>query len=369
MSRQIRVASSIASAVLLAAYQVPQPAQAQGAVTARPQPVLPEFLPQRPFKRLTGPQTLNPGDWPDHFPYPDEYDSAVAASQIHHLRYIDPHIRFVEVAYFAGARGQMHGHPWPSVFANDSPAPKAVNPDLDPERGPNIGRGKAPAHLEYPTCVTMGPQAPHAETNLDTWPHHFYRVEYTRIDGSDLRMHWQQWYPHLLDPPLLVKAAKPAGAKLSAQWPYAAGYDSFLAAPNNYKLLYETDHVRLLEVSIRPGETTPMHGHPYPGVYAMDSITGEAPVTVHYLDAKSALNGQDRSAETRSTGMAAPACLSEGPRAPYSMTNTGKLPIHYYRIEFKRIDGDGLKTHWREWYPWMSTLADEAAKHPLVPNY
>src|SRR5262245_55363708 len=78
---------------------------------------------QTAYKRLTGPQTLNPGEWPAHWPYPDEYDSAAAASAVHHLRYVDGKVRFVEVAYFPGVRGQMHGHPYPSVFAMDAPAP------------------------------------------------------------------------------------------------------------------------------------------------------------------------------------------------------------------------------------------------------
>jgi hypothetical protein len=30
--------------------------------------------------------------------------------------------------------------------------------------------------------------------------------------------------------------------------------------------------------------------------------------------------------------------------------------LHYYRIEFKRLDGDGLQSHWQEWYPWMKYM-------------
>src|SRR5712692_6490888 len=63
------------------------------------------------YKRLSGPQTKNPGAWP----YADAYDSVTAAGEIHHIRYEDEHIRLIEVAYFPGAHGNMHGHPYPSV--------------------------------------------------------------------------------------------------------------------------------------------------------------------------------------------------------------------------------------------------------------
>ena len=40
----------------------------------------------RPYARLSGAETLNPGAWPQHWPYPDEYNSVAAASAVHHLR-------------------------------------------------------------------------------------------------------------------------------------------------------------------------------------------------------------------------------------------------------------------------------------------
>src|SRR5216683_2182962 len=68
-----------------------------------------------PSKRLSGPHTKNPGAWP----YADAYDSVTAAGEIHHIRYEDEHIRLIEVAYFPGVHGNMHGHPYASVFAYD----------------------------------------------------------------------------------------------------------------------------------------------------------------------------------------------------------------------------------------------------------
>ena len=44
------------------------------------------------------------------------------------------------------------------------------------------------------------------------------------------------------------------------------------------------------------------------------------------------------------------------PRAPHAIHNGSNVPLHYYELEYKRIDGDGLNTHWKEWYPWMAYM-------------
>jgi len=338
-------------------------------------------IPRPPFKRLVGPQTLNPGEGPYHFPYPDEYDSAVAASSVHHIRYADAHVRFVEVAYFPGVHGKMHGHPYPSVFAIDAPAPRSYNVNLVPDSGMIFSRSQAPAGAPaWPICVAAGPQAPHAETNQDSWPHHFYRLEFLRIDGHDFAARWKEWYPRMADPLPLVKDVKPPAnaPRLSAAWPYPLAYDSVVAAPNNHRLLYENDHVRLVEVTIRPGELENMHGHPYPSVFAYDAV-GSGPIGArgnqaatiqdHYLDPASRQNGQDRVVAGLPQGMDAPGCATMGPQAPHKARNTSSVPLHFYRIEFKRIDGEELRTRWREWYPWMGRLADAYAQTPYPLNY
>src|ERR1700683_3050135 len=66
----------------------PSDAAAPAAAAAGPR-ALPPDAPKPPYRRLSGPETLNPGDYPQHWPYPDEYDSAVGASEVHHIRYID----------------------------------------------------------------------------------------------------------------------------------------------------------------------------------------------------------------------------------------------------------------------------------------
>jgi len=213
---------TVACAALALAYSA---ASGQGATAARTP--LPPDAPKPPYKRIVGPETLNPGEYPAHFPYPDEYDSAVGAPEVHHVRYLDTHVRFVEVAYFPGVHGQMHGHPFPSVFAVDSPAPNAYNLMLDPNNKPLFGREANRDAKEFPFCRTMNPQSPHAETNQDPWPHHFYRLEFLRVDGNGLKDHWKEWYPLLAHPLFAATTLNAAndGPAFSGQWPYPISYD------------------------------------------------------------------------------------------------------------------------------------------------
>lgn len=44
--------------------------------------------------------------------------------------------------------------------------------------------------------------------------------------------------------------------------PEEPGQDATRAAPQNYEVLLENDHVRVLDFHARPGEKTPAHAHP-----------------------------------------------------------------------------------------------------------
>ncbi len=198
--------------------------------------------------------------------------------------------------------------------------------------------------------------------NRSRVPVHFYRIEFRRLDGVGLGSHWKEWYPWMLKPTKRAPNLTPGpalGPNESAQWPWPRLYDSVLAAPDNYRLLYEDGHVRLLEVTVRPGETTPMHGHPYASVLAFDAAASDPRKTVDTkLDPNSPLNGQGAGHGPAPSvlEMTAPTCTTVGPQAPHSIQNKSEVPLHYYRIEFKRVDGDALGSHWQEWYPWMKYM-------------
>ena len=125
------------------------------------------------------------------------------------------------------------------------------------------------------------------------------------------------------------------------EWKWPDSLDSPNAAGNIHKILFENGHLRLLEVTIQPGETEPMHGHKYPSVFAMDSPAPS--FTDHALD------GTNRTIPPQADGQKYPQCRPlPSPQAPHQATITGPWPDHFYRLEFKKVDGDAIKkmTHY-----------------------
>lgn len=142
-------------------------------------------------------------------------------------------------------------------------------------------------------------------------------------------------------------------AKIPA-WPYAMTYDSVKAAPQNHKLLYEDGKLRFIEVTIKPGEKEPMNGDPYPSVYLHDApMPDPAQIVDTRLDPNSPLNGQGAGHGVAPPGEEFPTCDTLAPLAPHQVENHGTIPIHFYVLQFKRLDGADLGANWKTWYPWM----------------
>jgi hypothetical protein len=322
------------------------------------------------------------------YPYSAYLDAEIADSDVHRVLYADNRTMLMEVSNPPGLDVHMHGHPYASVFVRDSGATASASPNdpadagriannsnaagagaggladpvLDPNspfNGQGWGLGLAPKGMDYPACTTSPPQAPHKPMNRGKAPLHFYRIEFRRLDGEDIQSHWKEWYPEMAQPAPPVKNLTPGpnlGPNFSKEWPYPIVYDGIQAAPNNYKLLFEDEHLRFVEVTIRPGETTPMHGDPYPSVLAIGSISGgPSTMTDTKLDPNSPLNGQGSGHGAAPTimNMKVPLCETMTPRAPHAIHNAGAVPLHYYQFDFKRIDGAGFVTNWQKWYPWM----------------
>src|SRR5258705_187173 len=103
--------------------------------------------------------------------------------------------------------------------------------------------------------------------------------------------------------------------------------DPTAAAPDTSRLFYEDAQVRLVEVGVRPGEPTPRHAHLYSSVLAFN-----APTAVN-----DAGEGAGRAPAPSVFGMKLPLCATSAAQPPHAIENTGAAPLHYYRIEFKRV--------------------------------
>jgi hypothetical protein len=331
------------------------------------------------------------------WPFAKNYDEVTAAGEFYRVRYEDQHIRLVEVGIIPGAHTKMHGDPYPTVIAMDGPSPKIDTKFMDANsqmNGQGAGHAPPPQGMQYPLGETDAPLAPREITNNDTFPLHYFKIEFKRIDGDDYPTHWKTWYPWMMNPlmPILnINPKDPAlGPPISKEFPFAAATESYISAPNNHFVRYQDDHVVFLEVCFRPTERENVHGHAMPSVFARDignapAVSGPtpAPTTPPIVVTSSenqpgighagkggdwkfdpeGVNGQGGGNCAPPAGMKQPSCSTMGPQWPHAASDTNEYPTHFYRIQFKRMDGDGLKTQWQDWYPWMRNLAVQQKEH------
>ncbi len=107
---------------------------------------------------------------------------------------------------------------------------------------------------------------------------------------------------------------------------------------------YDSVATRLVEVTIPSGASAPPV-NAVPGVLAFDTAAAFGAVDAA-LDKKPGRSPPP-------AGMAAPRCITLGANQMAAIINKSGGTLHFYRIEFKRIDGAGLREHWRVWYPFM----------------
>jgi quercetin dioxygenase-like cupin family protein len=111
-----------------------------------------------------------------------------------------------------------------------------------------------------------------------------------------------------------------------ATWPDAL--DATVAAPQNHKVVLENERVRVLEVTVRPGEREPVHGHKWPSVmYVM------AEDIIRDYDSGGRLLYDSRTDKAR---MKTPYTIWMPPQAPHSVENLSKTPLRLLRVELKQ---------------------------------
>ena len=107
-------------------------------------------------------------------------------------------------------------------------------------------------------------------------------------------------------------------------WPEAL--DALIAAPKHHKLLFENDSVRVLDTSIAPGETTPLHTHRWPAALYIrswsDFVRRDGNGTI-------ILDSQTIHAITPGSALWSP------PMAPHTLENVGTTELHVIAVELK----------------------------------
>jgi predicted metal-dependent enzyme (double-stranded beta helix superfamily) len=101
--------------------------------------------------------------------------------------------------------------------------------------------------------------------------------------------------------------------------------DALEAAPGNHRLLYEDDDIRVLSVSVAPGEKEPVHHHRWPSVFVIDRLP----------------KLRDFDGEGREIPLPIPdkfelpLTVRLPPQPLHSVRNEDTVPFHGTRVEFK----------------------------------
>ena len=103
--------------------------------------------------------------------------------------------------------------------------------------------------------------------------------------------------------------------------------DATKAGAKNHKIIFEDKEIRVLSVTVEPGEVEVAHHHQWPSVIVYDR-----PVKSENRDA----NGKLLPSKAPPPGKRElPLIFRVPPEAAHSVTNLDTVPLHLIRVEFK----------------------------------
>jgi hypothetical protein len=113
--------------------------------------------------------------------------------------------------------------------------------------------------------------------------------------------------------------------KNPAGWPDSL--DAVIAAPKNHKVVLENDRVRVLDVTVQPGERESLHAHRWPSVmYVMSEDN------IRDYDAHGNLLYDSR---TEKSPPKTPYTIWMEPQPPHAVQNFSRKPVRLLRVELK----------------------------------
>ena len=151
--------------------------------------------------------------------------------------------------------------------------------------------------------------------------------------GFLLGKHFSSTHSEWVNTTMTAEAAAPvtpATTADSSKWTWPDSLDAVVAAPRSHGIIYEDDTVRILSVTVAPGQIEPVHSHRWRSV----AWANRSPnFTVYHY----ALDKENRLVRTDSFNAKLPLNVANkwGPEAPHAIRNTGKDSLILYRVEFK----------------------------------
>ena len=263
--------------------------------------------------------TIVSTDGSDPAKWDKNLDGPIAASRNHKIIFENENIRVQSVTVPPHSEEPYHLHPYASILVIDSAPAKIVDRD---SKGNVI---TTPVLLEqaktFPVIFVQPPQARHSIKNDDpTQAVHLIRIE----DKKGI--------PHLLSFPGMGPIATQGRLPISTDGSDPATWDpkkaSAIAAPENHKIVFENENLRVISVTIPAGTTEPYHDHPY---YSLLVIDGAGRDVDHDATGKVAVTPQSGASRTL------PFAFLQPPQALHAVEDLDKQKDgHLIRIEFKK---------------------------------
>lgn len=124
-------------------------------------------------------------------------------------------------------------------------------------------------------------------------------------------------------------SAQSLGAQTSWNWPDAL--DATIAAAASHRVLLEDSHVRVLVVTIPPGQKEPVHTHRWPSVLVQERV-GRTIAEDYAPDVTGRLLPRNPVASPAIAGFRA---RRLGPEGPHGVQNLESYATHAIRVEIK----------------------------------
>ncbi len=122
--------------------------------------------------------TTSPDVKVDSWPWPESMDQIITSPKTENVRFETFDLRFVEVTIPAGQKQEMGEQLYPSVLLFYERQPKGVMTSYD---GKAVQVDRKFEGVKFPQAIRESKQPPHSFENKDTFPAHYYRVEFKKI--------------------------------------------------------------------------------------------------------------------------------------------------------------------------------------------
>lgn len=116
--------------------------------------------------------------------------------------------------------------------------------------------------------------------------------------------------------------------------PASHPHDAVTAAPYSHRVMFEDEHVRVLEIRLPPGASEPVHIHALPSVIHGET-GGEGGAKLLYTEYRW-MNGEFiKVRENEVEASAGTRAVWSGPEGPHAITNIGPVGVKFTRVEIK----------------------------------